>query len=276
MNRFIAPALLISSLFLSGYTFYETKSSGGEQFPLRWYQDEVQLVTEKNLTRDVPHADALQAINNSLDTWNSIDCLHSTFMNMGEVSNVDAMNTDRAGNRSGNNIVIFENEDEWEDSRTDDQPYDTSLTIALSTMFHVKNTGEIKSFAVEFNDTAFLFGTAGQEDRLDIQNTLTHELGHVLGLNHAGIETPVYWEQTMYYQASPGETSKQTLGPDDEAGICGLYGTDWAGLIEVEDTGCSVAGGPDRKVAVNPAVFIGLVILAMLPIIYRRRGRYRT
>lgn len=56
--------------------------------------------------------------------------------------------------------------------------------------------------------------------RTDIQNTVTHESGHVLGLDH----TPVP-DATMYASAPEGELSKRTLANDDIQGLCDMYPT---------------------------------------------------
>src|SRR5207302_1668178 len=46
--------------------------------------------------------------------------------------------------------------------------------------------------------------------RIDIQNTITHESGHTLGLDHTTDPNA-----TMYATAPEGETSKRVLGSDD-------------------------------------------------------------
>lgn len=54
---------------------------------------------------------------------------------------------------------------------------------------------------------------------MDVQNTVTHELGHVLGLAHPN----PYTGATMSATAPPGETSKRVLTPSDVNGICTIY-----------------------------------------------------
>jgi len=54
----------------------------------------------------------------------------------------------------------------------------------------------------------------------DIQNALTHELGHALGLAH----NPDLTSAVMYPSARAGETVKRTLSPDDLDAISALYG----------------------------------------------------
>ncbi len=54
---------------------------------------------------------------------------------------------------------------------------------------------------------------------MDVRNTVTHELGHVLGLAHPN----PYTGATMSATAPPGETSKRVLTPSDVNGICTVY-----------------------------------------------------
>ena len=54
--------------------------------------------------------------------------------------------------------------------------------------------------------------------------TLTHELGHVLGLNHSAVAKSV-----MEASAVPSQTYKCALADDDVAGVCTLYRTTCSG-----------------------------------------------
>lgn len=62
----------------------------------------------------------------------------------------------------------------------------------------------------------------GRAGSYDIQNVMTHELGHWLTLNdlYGGSD---YWK-TMYGSAGPGETYKRSLDQDDINGIKSIYG----------------------------------------------------
>lgn len=142
-----------------------------------------------------------------------------------------------------------------------------------------------KNFAIS-NDGMSL-GTASC--RADLRNTLTHELGHLLGLEHncvalgdpprvdgngdpsplcSAVTDPAIYDATMYYLQACDETKKASLEPDDILGVCTIYPErEDPGTCEPvsTDTGgcCSATGEP------VPAALLGLATVALL----RRRRR---
>jgi hypothetical protein len=110
----------------------------------------------------------------------------------------------------------------------------------------------------------------GQGDCLyeDLQNTLTHEAGHFLGLAHpcgSGTGTactPELRPVTMYPTASPRETKKRTLDADDVEGACAVY----MGAPE-EESGCGCGGSAGAG-----GVVLAILSLAGLAPRARRRG----
>jgi hypothetical protein len=106
--------------------------------------------------------------------------------------------------------------------------------IATTTTTSNRFTGQIEDTDTEFNNAPQADGsrfTFSANDGppctqplqtgcvlFDIQNTMTHEAGHTLGLAHS--TDP---DATMFATAPEGETSKRTLGSDDIQGICDIY-----------------------------------------------------
>ena len=110
----------------------------------------------------------------------------------------------------------------------------------------------------------------------DLQNTVTHEAGHFLGLAHPcedppspGVpscsaplppgETVPYAQRTMYPATAIGETSKRVLSADDVAGVCAIYPA---------PSGCSCGAG-----GAPGAVALLLAALALRPRVTRRARR---
>jgi MYXO-CTERM domain-containing protein len=100
----------------------------------------------------------------------------------------------------------------------------------------------------------------------DLQNTVTHEAGHVLGLAHP-FAPP---DATMWAQAGLGEIAKRDLAADDVEGLCAIYPegglpTSCPGLDVPECTGCGcrTAGG-------GGALALAALLLAFAPRARRR------
>src|SRR5262249_34975870 len=58
---------------------------------------------------------------------------------------------------------------------------------------------------------------------IDLQNTVTHEAGHLLGLGHSTVIGATMQAST----SSTPETSKRDLAPDDQKGYCALNLPEW-------------------------------------------------
>ncbi len=110
--------------------------------------------------------------------------------------------------------------------------------------------GEIVDADIEINGVNFAISVNGQSMgtgiKAELQNTLTHELGHLQGLEHTclspsdpqrvdNLGNPVppcglatdnkITEATMYPFQDPGETKKESLSDDDIQAICDIYPT---------------------------------------------------
>jgi hypothetical protein len=101
--------------------------------------------------------------------------------------------------------------------------------------------------------TCSSYGDAGC-DFIDLQNTVTHEVGHFIGLAHSSDSSTTMWDRT-----EPAQMSKRILSADDVNGVCTIYPDRGGGC------GCGGAGG-------DP---VGLVALALVAIL-RSRSRPRT
>lgn len=116
----------------------------------------------------------------------------------------------------------------WRD--LDFRPPSNALAVTLLSF----NSGEgtISDADIYFNSQNFQWGVVAPEGGgalIDIQNIATHEIGHLLGLDHSSEEffepEEVLSDATMYYASGAGEVTRRVLKEDDIYGLRSLYGT---------------------------------------------------
>lgn len=102
-------------------------------------------------------------------------------------------------------------------------------TIGLTTLTFSTRTGVILDADIEFNAAGYLFTTIttppcdpGAEATTcaayDVQNTATHEIGHVFGFDHVDVPS-----STMAPTAPIGETTKRVIDVGTAEGFCSTY-----------------------------------------------------
>lgn len=149
-----------------------------------------------------------------------------------------------------------------------DWPQTQSAYAVTSLTFDAQ--GVLSDVDIELNAERYAWSTTVEVpvDKVDVLNTLTHEVGHVLGLDHSPVEG-----STMFFDAPLGESSKRTLEEDDIAGICEIYPAPRPVEQPDEGQGCC-----SQAAAVRPATRLGGVgwgMLAMLFFGWRRRRMRR-
>jgi hypothetical protein len=217
------------------------------------------------------------------------------------------------------NVIKFR-EDRWGRPASGNDPEEcySAQAAALTTVFYVNaagspNDGLIRDADVEINAVDYAVAacsapgvceTSGQGSVSDLANTLTHELGHLVGLDHTcwdqpgvpptddqglpvpscgvGVLPPEITDATMYNYQDPGEVKKATVEQDDVDGWCAVYpaandpGTCIREGETVDDGGmCAVAAGraPGAGGAAGWWLVAGVVSLAAAS---SRRGSRRT
>ncbi len=71
-------------------------------------------------------------------------------------------------------------------------------------------------------NTFYSWSLSGAAGKMDLENIVTHELGHTFGMGHTSTASANSC-LTMYPYADYGETQKRTLGDGDIIGIRARY-----------------------------------------------------
>lgn len=147
-----------------------------------------------------------------------------------------------------------------------------STVVALTTSSYVVSTGVVLDADVEINAASATPTivdsppcTQGSISTTcvanDVQNAVTHEFGHFLGLAHSPDPS-----STMYASEPLGETSKRVLDSGSKQFVCDVYPAGQAsndcassGGGSSSSSGCSTAGDPG---ALGPGSLLLLLALA--------------
>ncbi len=266
-----------------------TSEASGTQ--LRWGRSCVYVTPDLAGTTHIPGNDEFQIIADVLGHWEQsiASCSYLNFV-IDEPEAVEAK-------YDGKNVIKFR-EDTWcrPASGTDEGQCYSLSAAAITTVFYVNapgkdNDGVIRDADIEMNAVNFAVAvcsapgqcqTEGDQSVVsDLANTLTHEVGHLLGMDHTcwdqpgvppndddGVPVPqcnagnlssAVTEATMYNFQDSGETKKATVEQDDIDGLCDAYayvadpGCCSRALKDCEDGGsCAIAAPQARAGASAP------------------------
>lgn len=211
--------------------------------PVRWQTDAVSVVFDDSLALLGEPEAVQEAIVASLQTWEESGVLPVRFA-VGTSSGA-APGFDPAG-PNANQVLALEGP--W--------PYDPSWpAVTITTYDDV--SGELLDADIVFDASRrWSASESPAAAALDIQDVATHEIGHLLGLEHS--EVP---EATMYGEGATGSTVRRSLHFDDVEGVVAAYGP--PELLGREVTGgCSAApgGAGGDGLAALAAALLGLAV----------------
>lgn len=275
--------------------FVRTGPAKGGHY-LYWKGACVHVAPAAEGTKDIPGDTEFPVITTSIATWNDGAAACSYFSVVEDKPRADAevSGTDRI------NLIKFRDAS-WCRPATKTEPVHCypAAAAGLTTATYIDsatdpNDGQIVDADVELNAVNFAFSVDGQTlgtagCLADLQNTLTHELGHLHGLEHTclapgdparvdgtGAAVPAcggglpatITEATMYPYQDCGETKKSTIEADDIAGICAIYPID-QDPGACDSGGCCEARGPGGGGAAAALPFAALALVGLA----RRRRR---
>lgn len=149
-------------------------------------------------------------------------------------------------------------------------------SIGVTTTTYDVRSGRIFDADIELNASNFKFSTVDSPVCVppeltqgcvstDVQNTVTHEVGHLIGLDHAADVS-----STMSAKANPGELNKRTLDSGTERAVCEIYPKGQASQDCVDSQGASPSSdASDGGCAIGGHGAVSLVALALGVLAFR-------
>ena len=229
MRRWL-PILLIACGQPPGPAYVRRHVDGEATLPcLAWPQRAFVYRVDPALSAKTPGDKGRAAIDAAVNSWRAVASSCSDF-----TYTEDAGVTD--------NLIVFREQDctavapagdPCFNDGTCDSVYDCwdgdAMTLGVTSLTYSRSTGDIDQAVVQFDAAHFLFTNVDAPPcqanaqstacvASDIQNTLTHELGHVIGLDHTTAPG-----STMAPTAPVGETSKRVIDPGTKQGFCAIY-----------------------------------------------------
>jgi uncharacterized protein (TIGR03382 family) len=269
-------------------------TNGGGNY-LKWVSGCVQITYAEEGTSAIPGEGEFAVLDASLAEWTGVECAYIALTPVGRVANAE-VGKDRV------NLIKFRDQ-RWCRPAVDDDPErcHSEQAAAITTLAFVDDAdsdrdGEIVDADIEFNGVDFAISVDDMSEtdgpgrcKADLANTMTHEVGHVLGFDHTcllpgqaatidhnGQPVPLcrqaisagderITESTMFAAQDCGETKKATLDVDDEAAVCAVYpvAEDPQSCERPDELSagcCSTGGGGAGSFALGALTLLGLVL----------------
>jgi hypothetical protein len=271
----VKQAISLLVLFLLGgqsdaYVRSTTDTTGA---PLAWRNPTIALRLSSAGSQDLGDGSELEALRRAVASWEAATPCSAVRFTLLPPSPEAAVGYIRGG---VNETAIVWVEHGWEK----DSFHDPSM-LALTVVKYLdapgtERDGAIVDADIELNGEGFVFSGHGQQDKIDLENTFAHELGHVLGLDHpcylslpgktptdhlgspigpcGSMTSPEILNATMFPSTVAGETLRRTPKADESAGVCAIYPRG----DPADEGGCSLSGRP------VPAPGLVLVVLFFL------------
>ena len=241
MTRLATVVTLLAATCASAQYVRTEVEDAGHQLCVTWTRRNFTYHVDSAGSARTPGGAEFTAIESAFATWQAVsnDCSDFTFTRGADVV------APRTGKRttSENDIIwrerscdgiVPEGDPCWRDENKNCSsvyscwPHAFGV-LALTTVTHSTRTGAIYDADIELGGVNHLFTTVssprcapGKEAvtcvATDVQNTMTHEIGHVLGFAH--VEDP---ESTMYAYAEDGELTKRVVDRGTIEGFCTTY-----------------------------------------------------
>lgn len=223
MKRAAVAVVLLTSLPASAFVCTRTPNLG----PSVFWDDRTVVVRPHGGGYEVSASELRRVLVRGTTAWTAVDC-SDLALTVGETTVQETIGFNwhaGSGDAINQNVVLFRDNTPGDEL---DQWVHTLGALAITTVTFDSRAGRLVDADIEINDASFSFTTCDLDEAscrvaYDLENMLTHELGHVLGLDHPPSGDPGAFEATMFASTSEGAVDKRDLADDDIAGVCTIY-----------------------------------------------------
>lgn len=238
------PALVAAAVLSQSYA-RSRASEGDPNSQCLWWKEDTRITWRVNQAgnSETPGESEFDAINRAFGTWQTelAACASLSFVEGARSSSREATYSPD-DNPVNQNLVLFREkackgqvaagDACWSDGSCGNK-YDcwqfSEGAIAITTTSFSPRNAEIFDSDIELNTPSYIFTTVDSPPCVrgaeavtciatDVQNTMTHEIGHLLGLAHINDAS-----STMNPRAVTGELTKRTLDPGSKKFLCDVY-----------------------------------------------------
>lgn len=187
----------------------------------------------------------LEAVQKSFETWNEVSGSYFQTFYAGSSDQFGAAYDCKGGDENQNVVSYLE---DWPSSVAGQD------VVALTSVVYTTDKGEILDADIRMNGEHFIWKeitSVSHDSRIvDVQNILTHEVGHFLGLEHASAENHVGHDlpedATMWSHTNMNEIKRRVLTEDDKAGVRAIYPAE-----DGPEEACTPPPGPNDHVSAD-------------------------
>jgi Matrixin len=245
----LAICSVVLLLFLSGssfgYSYQVTDSQSG--VPIRWRSGKIRIALSESLKLRLPNGatdlSIVNAVKRSLRTWEAA----------GDIEFVENWSPEVSASRNGkpgdgiNLITIAPTSENL--SLFEENPFETSSR----TKVYFNSKGFINEADIVLNPLV-QFSTNGTYGTVDVESTVTHEIGHLLGLDHSFVLGSVMFShQAKNTSTLESNYFAKSLSSDDLFGLRSLYGANAS-----ETQCCGILTGKISQKGANQSIKVWL------------------